>query len=42
MGSLIRKDFEGDIFALAPEASNISDISYVMEADEEEVEKILG
>ena len=31
-----------DIFALTPEASNISGISYVMEADKEEVEKILG
>lgn len=31
-----------DLFALTREASEISGISYVMEADEEEVEKILG
>jgi glutamate synthase domain-containing protein 2 len=32
----------GDIVALTPEAAAISGISYVMEADREEVEKILG
>jgi glutamate synthase domain-containing protein 2 len=31
-----------DLFALTREASEISGISYVMEADEEEVERILG
>jgi len=32
----------GDIVALTPEAAAISGISYVMEADEKEAEKILG
>ncbi len=31
-----------DIFALTPEASNISGVSYVMDADRAEVDKILG
>ena len=38
----LRNISRDDIFSLTPEASEVSGIPYVMEADEEEVEKILG
>jgi len=34
--------YRDDLFSLTREASEVSGIPYVMEADEEEVEKILG
>jgi len=34
--------YPDDLFSLTREASEVSGISYLMEADEEEVEKLLG